>query len=394
MTVPAAAHAPPRWGPRPTATPDPVADLAHHVLRSLARRDQRRSAELYIRGLLEATGRKTIRNIASHTGDPADAQRLHHLVSASTWDWRPVRAALARHMGGSLPPRAWVVHTATVPRAGRGGVGVDHFADPRTARTVSAQRAFGLWAASDRGGCPVDWHLQLTPRWLGDGQLREQAGIPADAVALDGVSAGLMMLLDTARTGAAPHPPVLLDARHAPAGQVAARLGAHGFSYLLRISAAQLLTRLGVDGRATGPPGTARELAGALPRGLLSRVPAPRPATGRREVAQVPCRAADGPGPRRRQLLLALRDPVSPLDAAFWLTDLTDLDTVALVRLTAVPAQVARGASGAGRRVGLYDFEGRSHAGWHRHITLASAAHATTLLPPTHSRTTPSPPRP
>jgi hypothetical protein len=372
---------------RPATAPaaDPAtalaADLSRQVLGPLARRDQRRSGELYIRGLLEATGRKTIRNIASHTGVPADAQRLHHFVSESTWHWHPARAALARRMACLVPPRAWVVHTATLPRAGRGAVGTDHFADPRTGRSVNAQRAVGLWAATEWGGYPVDWHLRLTSRWLDDARLREQAGIPAETVALESVEAGLGLTLDTAPTAGAPRCPVLLDARHAAAGRVAALLGAGGFPSLLRISPSQLLTPVAADGRSTGRGVTARKLAGGLPAARFSRVRDPGCAAGHREVARVPCQAADAPpGPRRRQLLLVQKDPHSPLHTGFWLTDLTALSTGALVRLAATPARIARDITGTGRRVGLYDFEGRSFAGWHRHLTLASAAHAAVLL--------------
>ena len=74
------------------------------------------------------------------------------------------------------------------------------------------------------------------------------------------------------------------------------------------------------------------------------------------------------------------KDLLSPLHTAFWLTDLTAWPTSALVQLAATSAQVARDATGTGRRTGLYDFEGRTFAGWHRHITLASTAHAAALL--------------
>jgi hypothetical protein len=358
-----------------------VAGLCDQVLASLARRDQRRSGELYIRGLLEASGRKSIRNIASHTGTPAHAQRLHHFVSESTWHWRPVRAALARHLGLLAPPRAWVVHTATMPGSQRGSVGSDHFTDPRTGRFVTAQRAVGLWAATAWGGYPLDWHLHLTPRWLEDARLREQAGIPADALAHHEAEAGLDLVLDTAPALPTPPVPVLLDARHAPAGRIAAQLGAAGFPHLLRVSASQPLTPLTSDGRPAGRTLTARQLAAGVPPGRVSRVGAPYSATGHREVARVPCQAADTPpGPRRRHLLLAHHNPHHPPRTDFWLTDLTTLSTPALLALTATPARLAGDVTGTGRQVGLYDFQGRSFAGWHRHITLASAAHAAVLL--------------
>lgn len=358
-----------------------VDDLLRQVLGLLPRSDQRRSGELYIQGLLTATGRKTIRNIASRTGTPADVQRLHHLVSDSTWRWRPLRAALAGHMAGLAPPGAWVVHTATTPRTGRTGVGSDYFADPRTGRSVNAQRAVGLWVATAQGGYPVDWHLRLTARWLDDPRLRRQAGIPEDAAAVDEAEAGLALILRTARATGPAQPPVLLDARHAGAGRIAARLAAAGIPYLLRISASQLLAPLAAAGRAAGPLATARRLAAGLPAGRWSRMCDSGPAAGVREVARVPCRAADAPpGPRQRQVLLVQKDPHARQDAAFWLTDLVTAPAAALVRLAATPARVARDVTRTGRRVGLYDFEGHTFAGWHRHITLASAAHAAVLL--------------
>ncbi|MHB9864532.1 IS701 family transposase [Streptomyces sp. YIM S03343] len=356
-------------------------ELLGLVLGRLPRRDQRRSGELYIRGLLAATGRKSIRNIASRTGSPADAQRLHHLVSGSTWPWRPLRAALAGHMVRLAPPAAWVVLTATTPRAGRTGVGTDHFADPRTGRSVRAQRAVGLWAATTQGGYPVDWHLRLTTRWLDDPCLRRQAGIPGDTVAVSEAEAGLALVLETVPDTGRDQPPVLLDVRHTGAGRVTGRLAAAGIPYLLRVSASQLLTALTADGRPAGSLATARQLAAGQPAGRWSRVPAPGSAAGVREVARLSCRAADAPpGPPHRQVLLVQKDPHARQDAAFWLTDLVAAPAAELARLAAVPARVARDVTGTGRRVGLYDFEGHTFAGWHRHLTLASAAHAVALL--------------
>ncbi|MDX3716371.1 transposase [Streptomyces europaeiscabiei] len=373
--------------------PDRVADLSHRVLWSMPRRDQRRSGELYVRGLLRATGRKTIRNIASHTGVPADIQRLHHLVSASTWRWSPVRGALAHHMGELLNPVAWVLHTATTPRAGPGGVGVDaHCADPRTGRPVNARRSVGLWAATEWGGYPVDWHLGLSARWAEDTVLRERAGIPEDVRVLDAAAAGVDLAVASARTAGPPCRPVVLDARTAEAGPLATRLGAGGVPYLLRVSASQLLTPLAPDGPQRGPVVSARQLAGAVPPRRWSRVCVWGPGAGPREVARVACRAAGVPSrSRQRQTLLVQRDPRGPADGGYWLTDLGHLSDGALLRLAAAPARLARDMGVTGRQVGLYDFEGRTFAGWHRHMTLASVAHATVVLLRARGRSEPRP---
>ncbi|MBQ0827186.1 IS701 family transposase [Streptomyces tagetis] len=379
-----------------------MGELVLRVLGPLARRDQRRSGALYLRGLLTVTGPKTIRNIASHTAVPADVQRLHHFISDSTWCWRPVRTALARHMARPAPPRAWLLHTVTVPRPHRAGAGVDHFIDPRTGHPVSAQRAAGLWAVTEWGAYPVDWHLRLTPRWLEDPLLRERAAIPQDATALDTVTAGLDMALDPACRAAAPTAPLLLDARDAAAGPIAARLTAAGLPYLLRISASHPLhpvtsatatgygtapaTGHGGPGRGTGRPPTARPLTASTARQLAvaagyGRLCTPGPGGGRSDIARVPCRPADAPpGPRHRHLLFARRDSARPRDTTFWLTGPMRLPTSALLRLTTAFEQATGDVTATAGRTGLYDFEGRTFAGWHRHTTLASVAHAATLL--------------
>jgi hypothetical protein len=47
-----------------------------------------------------------------------------------------------------------------------------------------------------------------------------------------------------------------------------------------------------------------------------------------------------------------------------------------LLRLTRLTQRVARDFTEIADRVGIRDFSGRSFVGWHRHVTLASAAHA------------------
>ncbi|WP_223772296.1 transposase, partial [Streptomyces huiliensis] len=91
----------------PTAGPDPrdlvFSDLCASLFASLPRADQRRRGEDYLRGLLGARGRKSIRNIAAQTGGPAAEQSLHHFVAASPWDWGEVRRALAHHVLWAAP---------------------------------------------------------------------------------------------------------------------------------------------------------------------------------------------------------------------------------------------------------------------------------------------------
>lgn len=79
--------------------------LGTELFASMPRRDQRTKGMAYLQGLLEAEGRKSIRNIAALFGGDATEQSLHHFIVSSTWDWTPVRRALASTWSGSRSRR-------------------------------------------------------------------------------------------------------------------------------------------------------------------------------------------------------------------------------------------------------------------------------------------------
>ncbi|MEC4019637.1 hypothetical protein QMK28_25895, partial [Streptomyces sp. H27-D2] len=79
-------------------------------------------------------------------------------------------------------------------------------------------------------------------------------------------------------------------------------------------------------------------------------------------------------------LLLGVGADARRWPSEVWLTDMTDADPAALLRLTALLNRVDRDSERIADRVGIRDFAGRSFNGWHRHMTLASAAHAVAAL--------------
>jgi hypothetical protein len=75
-------------------------------------------------------------------------------------------------------------------------------------------------------------------------------------------------------------------------------------------------------------------------------------------------------------LLLATAEIGKPWPAQLWLTNMTAADPAALLRLTTLVDRVDQDFAEIADQVGVRDFAGRSFGGWHRHITLASAAHS------------------
>ncbi|MFD0023531.1 IS701 family transposase [Streptomyces sp. NPDC058382] len=378
---------------------DVVSELAATVFsQSLRRRDQRTKGEQYLRGLLTVGGRKTMRNIASLTGGSAAEQSLQHFISSSTWDWTPVREALAGHVQRTVPPQAWVLQQMSIPKAGDQSVGV---VPVRAGGGSAGQRAFGLWFASEEMSVPVNWRLHLPECWIDDTARRRRADIPAETVAESPDEGAVAVVLETMNRSPAPGRPLLFNA------------GGHDLPLLMREFAGAgvpVLARIGASSRlAVADPALPGYGAGAVSAqqivetvkglrhqvrwsGSSALVVAVRVVFGRRVGA--PRAGEPGRGQRSMLLLGVWNDPLRPAGELF-LTDMTQAPLPALLRMSRLTRRVARDFTEVGERVGLRDFEGRSFRGWHRHITLASVAHAAALLGgPSRGGHAPRPPYP
>jgi hypothetical protein len=357
-------------------------DLTETLLRSLTRSDQRRRGAAYLRGLLSTPGRKSIRNITAADG-PGAEQALHHFICDSTWDWRPMRAALAGWLGRVAAPAAWVVRPLAIPKVGAHSVGVSMQFSPDQGQVLNCQRAVGVWAAAEHTSAPAHWRLHLPDEWIGDESRRRRASIPADLrveTIEECLVAAFLTLPDRDRLATRP---VVLDARDLPLVTVLTRLRAAGHPLLLRING-DLPLHAATSGTAFGSgPRPARHLADAA-RTLRRPVTDLDPATDRSRTslaATVPVRlSAPATGGAALGLnLLAVSEIGQRSAGALWLTDL-GADPGTLVRLTRLIDRVDRDLVEIGDNVGLRDFAGRSFTGWHRHMTLASAAHAVMAL--------------
>lgn len=344
-------------------------ELCAVLFESLRRADQRSRGVEYLRGLLATPGRKSIRNIAAATGGPE--QGLHHFVSDSTWDWTPVRRALAGFVIAHTEPPVWVLRPMVIPKAGTQSVGVGRRFDPALGQTLNAQQAVGVWAAADWTSSPVSWRLQLSSSWLTDRRRRGRAAIPdeAEPETIGDCAVEALRELD----GVAERP-VVLDAREMDAAVVVRRLVAAGTSFVarvpntLRVSAAvPVLPGHGTD---TVPAEWLMAAVKDLRRPVTWTDPDGRSHPALAAVAPV---VVPDVGELR---LLGVSDVGGMWPDELWLTTLSDVTAGALLRLARLTRRVDRDFTEIADRVGIRDYSGRSFVGWHRHVTLASAAHA------------------
>jgi SRSO17 transposase len=84
-----------------------LASLCRDLFASFTRSDQRRWGEVYVRGLLSVSGRKSIRRMAEQVVGWEAEQCLQQFVNQSPWDWVPVRRRLMEH----AMPSEWTSST-------------------------------------------------------------------------------------------------------------------------------------------------------------------------------------------------------------------------------------------------------------------------------------------
>ncbi|MFF6907291.1 IS701 family transposase [Streptomyces sp. NPDC012389] len=367
-----------------------LGELGSRLFLSLPRSDQRRRGMHYLQALIAAEGRKSIRNIAAVLGGSATEQSLHHFVASSTWGWTPVRRALAEHVVRVAPPQAWVARSMVIPKAGENSVGVERQFLPYTGQVLNAQYAVGVWAASEAGSFPVNWRLHLSDAWLEDGARRTQASIP-DAVASESpADCAHEAYLGMMRKWGLPDCPVILDGHGADAAEAAATVRSY------HAAGVQVLARV--------PGSTRLDVTDPLLRGRTGASTAHQIMAAARDLRRPVAWRAHGPGrPARRSLVAAVRTRIpSPArmerrhggelvllgvgehgrawPGELWLTNMTDAAPSELLRLTRLVDRVDHDFREIAERVGIRDYTGRSFAGWHRHVTLASAAHTVVAL--------------
>jgi syndecan 1 len=374
---------------RRVALDSTVAELSPIVFSSLPRADQRRKGMMYLRGLLGATGRKSIRNIASFLGDQVNDQGLHHFINDSTWEWAPMRETLGRYLVHHLPLQACVLHLMVIPKSGPHSVGVARTFSWERGQAVTAQQVIGVWGVSARTASPLNWWIHLPPEGTRgaprDHRAPSAPEAPGPATPEDSMVSAYLETVSRLRL---PRCPVTLNAERLDAIRISSRLSAAGLNHISRIAGD---TWLLPDDPAL--PGWGESPLQASQIAHLAKA-------GRRRVAVFPTGAPDamelvatvrvrlptvldtahrGRG-RPEFLLLAVGRGGYPWPAELWLTDVRTADPAALLRLVGHSRRVEGRGVPRAERVGIRDFVGRSFAGWHRHATLASVAHAATEL--------------
>jgi SRSO17 transposase len=350
-----------------------------------------RRAEMWahhLRGsLLTDIDRKTATGMGRVLGVPT--QSLNHLVTDSPWRWEPVQDRIAVRTVALLRVIAWVIDDTTFLKDGVDSVGVSRQHSGRAGGVANCQAAVSVTACSGTEAVPLAWRLFLPKSWNPQvsGERRLTARVPEDKVhrrkwelALDALDGLLELGLEPA--------PVVADQDYGKVGEFRDGLAQRGLGFVVQVNSnVRLLpwrqepdtawSREGKHFSATELAAKAKQVPASWNTcdgeraGRFSLLPVREASTSARQRA-----SRAGAFLPDRWLLVAW-DDAGEKPTHFWLAHLPGVAKPGLARL--VRLAKARWGVETGYRelkdtLGLDHYEGRTWPGWHRHVTLVTAA--------------------
>jgi SRSO17 transposase len=330
-----------------------------------SRAEPRRRVVEYLRGLLSDVERKNGWQLAERLGDPTP-YGVQHLLGRAAWDADAVRDDLTRYAHDHLadPDGVLVVDETGFLKKGTRSAGVRRQYSGTAGRVENCQVGVFLAFAGRHGHALLDRELYLPKEWAADADRREEAGIPAAVTFATKPQLAERMLRRAWRLGVRAAW-VAADTVYGNDGKFRRFLEAHQQPYVLAVQSNQQLwdgaARTRVDALAAGWPAGAwhRASAGAGAKGPRWYDWAVR---------------AFGPADERGwQLWLLVRRHRDRADERAYYLCRGPAGTPwrELVRVAGSRWAVEEGFERAKGECGLDEYEVRSWAGWHRHITLS-----------------------
>jgi SRSO17 transposase len=365
---------------------------------SLAR--QRENALLYVRGLVEQGGRKSLQPTLFRLEEtPARYESMQQFLADSPWDPELLVRACAERVAPELAVTAWVVDDTGIAKDGKHSPGVKRQYSGTLGKIGNCQIAVSVHAVGERGTLPLGWALYLPEEWCSDPERRRKAKIPVEAVfqTKPQLAGGLV---ERASTWELPAAPILADCAYGEDSAFRTRLHALEREYLLAVSAQigvygpettfAVPERKGTTGRRRSvarpdrKPESVRALAERLPERAWKTLPCRTTPAGEevegrfafvRVVATHPVRNDHQP-PREEWLIIEWPAHAErPSD--YWLSNLpAATPRERLARLARLRWTVELDYRQLKGELGLDHYEGRSYLGFHHHTALVTCAHA------------------
>ncbi len=374
--------------------------FVEEVAERLPLRRQRENALLYVRGLVEHGGRKSLQPTLFRLEEtPARYESVQQFLADSPWDPTLLVRACAERVAPEIGVTAWVVDDTGIVKDGKHSPGVKRQYSGTLGKIGNCQITVSVHAVGERGTLPLGWRLYLPEEWCEDRERRRKAKIP-DSVVFETKPQLAAGLCERAAGWEVPAAPILADSAYGDDAVFRTNLHQSGLEYVVAVRAETSVhgpeTTFTVP-RRNGPTGRPRTVARPdrkpeSVRSLAERLPATawktlpcrtRPAgeniEGRfafvRVVATHPVRTNNQP-PRIEWLIIEWPEgEEAPSD--YWLSNLgEDEPRERLARLARLRWTIELDYRQLKGELGLDHYEGRSYLGFHHHTALVTCAHA------------------
>jgi SRSO17 transposase len=377
-------------------------------------RRQRENTLLYVRGLIEYGGRKSLQPTLFRLEEtPARYESMQQFLADSPWDPGVLVRACAERVAPEIGVLAWVVDDTGVVKDGKHSPGVKRQYSGTLGKIGNCQISVSVHAVGERGTLPLGWGLYLPEEWCSDWERRRKAKIP-EAVGFETKPQLAADLCEQAAGWGIPPAPIVADRAYGDDGRFRTALHAVGLEYVVAVSAQisvwgpettfAVPERNGKVGRRRSVarpdrrPESVRALAKRLPASSWKQQPCRTTPAGEdissrfafvRVVATHPVRTNNLP-PREEWLIIEWpAGHEAPSD--YWLSNLPPAESrERLARLARLRWTIELDYRQLKGELGLDHYEGRSYPGFHHHCALVTCAHAFLTL----ERLDPKAPRP
>ena len=379
---------------------DRLVGFVEAVTRPLSLRRQRENALLYVRGLVEQGGRKSLQPTLFRLEQTAARyESVQQFLADSPWEPVALVRACAERVAPKLGVVAWVVDDTGIVKDGRHSPGVKRQYSGTLGKIGNCQITVSVHAVGERGTLPLGWRLYLPEEWCDDLPRRRKAKIPDD-VAFETKPQLAVDLCEQAAGWQIPQAPILADCAYGDDGSFRTRLHALEQEYVVAVSAKLSVygpetifavpERNGAVGRRRSvarpdrQPESVRGLAERLPASAWRTLPCRTTPTGEDLASRFACVRVVATNlvrnrhqqPRWEWLIIEWADDAeAPCD--YWLSNLGEDEPLErLARLARLRWTVELDYRQLKGELGLDHYEGRSYRGFHHHTALVTCAHA------------------
>jgi SRSO17 transposase len=362
-------------------------------------RRQRENALLYVRGLVEQGGRKSLQPTLFRLEEtPARYESVQQFLADSAWEPELLVRACAERVAAKIGVVAWVVDDTGIVKDGKHSPGVRRQYSGTVGKIGNCQISVSVHAVGERGTLPLGWRLYLPEEWCDDLARRRKAKIP-DELGFQTKPQLAGELCEQAAGWELPAAPILADTAYGDDSAFRVRLAELELPYVLSVQLGTSLygpeTSFVVPSR-NGPVGRPRTVArpSRKPesvRALAERLPAQSwktlvcgttPAGEERSSRFAFVRVVATNPVRNRHLLprwewLIIEWPDGePRPSECWLSNLPEAEPVErLARLARLRWTIELDYRQLKGELGLDHYEGRSYRGFHHHCALVTCAH-------------------